>query len=61
MVIAATQIIMIIFNHFKIIAPNSIKIIITNFISFVDFTKILIQKIEVMDLSNFNNFKNYSD
>ena len=61
MVIAATQMIMIIFNHFKIIAPNSIKIIITNFISFVDFTKILIQKIEVMDLSNFNNFENYSD
>lgn len=42
MVIAATQMIMIIFNHFKIIAPNSIKTIITNFISFVDFTKILI-------------------
>jgi hypothetical protein len=62
MIKAAESLVKIISNHFRIIIVlNSIKIIIVNFIGFVDFTKILTWKIEVMDLPNFNDFENYSN
>ena len=61
MIKAVKSLVMIISNHFRIIVLNSMKIVIINFIRFVDFTKILTWKIEVMDLPNFDNLQNYSN
>ena len=61
MIKVAKSLVMIISNHFRIIVLNSMKIVMVNFIGFVDFIKILTWKIEVKDLPNFNNFQNYSN